>query len=144
VITATKINLDDLISFKDTPANNVLVAEKLTNKSTSKPEIINGFRDLEAVFNFYKPNVDVSFEDISGATRRENLRFKNLGSFNSKGITNQSPLLKDLNMKHELYIKIVKELKTNKVLKTALEAQDGKKDIISVLNSLITDIQKIK
>lgn len=143
-IGGTEVKLDAYEAFQDIPANKVLMAEKLTHMPPVKPEIKEGLTDVEAVFEQYKPAVDIGFQDEKGATRRETLRFKNLGDFGIKGITAQSPLLSDLNMKHDQYLKIIKQLKTNKMLKAALSEPNGKENVIAALNSLIEEMQQKK
>jgi hypothetical protein len=143
-IGGVEVKLEAYEAFADIPANKVLMAEKLTHRSPVKPEITGSLTDVEQVFEHYKPNIDIGFEDGSGATRKENLQFKNLGDFGIKGITAQSKLLGDLNMKHDQYLKIIKQLKTNKMLKAALNEPDGKENVIAALNSLIGEMQQKK
>jgi hypothetical protein len=143
-IGGTEVKLDAYEAFQDIPANKVLMAEKLTNMPPVKPEITEGLTNVEAVFEHYKPKVDIGFEDGNGVTRKETLHFKNLGDFGIKGITAQSPLLSDLNMKHDQYLKIIKQLKTNKMLKAAMNEPNGKENIIAALNSLIAEMQQKK
>ena len=140
-IGGTEVKLDAFEAFQDIPANKVLMAEKLTHMPSVKPEITEGLTDVEAVFEHYKPNVNVGFEDANGVTKNENLRFTNLGDFGIKGITAQSPLLSDLNMKHDQYLKIMKQLKTNKMLKAAMNEPNGKENIVAALNALVTELQ---
>jgi hypothetical protein len=143
-IGGTEVKLDAYEAFQDIPANKVLMAEKLTNMAPVKPEITEGLTNVEAVFEHYKPKVDVGFEDANGVTKKETLQFKHLGDFGIKGITAQSPLLSDLNMKHDQYLKIIKQLKTNKMLKAAMTEPNGKENIIAALNSLIAEMQQKK
>ena len=143
-IGGTEVKLDAFEAFQDIPANKVLMAEKLTNMAPVKPEIVEGLTDVEAVFEHYKPNVKVDFEDANGVTKSENLSFTNLGDFGVKGITAQSTLLGDLNMKHDQYLKIMKQLKTNKMLKTAMNEPNGKENIVAALNALVTELQANK
>jgi hypothetical protein len=143
-IGGTEVKLDAFEAFQDIPANKVLMAEKLTHMPAVKPEITEGLTDVEAVFEHYKPNVNVGFEDANGVTKNENLRFTNLGDFGVKGITAQSPLLSDLNMKHDQYLKIMKQLKTNKMLKAAMNEPNGKENIVAALNALVTELQENK
>jgi hypothetical protein len=143
-IGGTEVKLDAFEAFQDIPANKVLMAEKLTQMPAVKPEITEGLTNVEAVFEHYKPKVDIGFEDANGVTKKENLQFKNLGDFGVKGITAQSPLLSDLNMKHDQYLKIIKQLKTNKMLKAAMAEPDGKENIVAALNSLIAEMQQKK
>jgi hypothetical protein len=143
-IGGTEVKQDAFEAFQDIPANKVLMAEKLTHMPAVKPEITEGLTDVEAVFDHYKPNVNVGFEDEKGVTKNENLRFTNLGDFGVKGITAQSALLSDLNMKHDQYLKIMKQLKTNKMLKTAMNEPNGKENIVAALNALVTELQANK
>jgi hypothetical protein len=140
----TEVKQDAFEAFADIPANKVLMAEKLTNLPAVKPEIVEGLTDVEAVFAHYKPNVEIGFEDANGASKKENLQFKHLGDFGVKGITAQSPLLNNLNMKHDQYLKIIKQLKTNKMLKAAMNEPSGKENIIAALNALITEMKEKK
>lgn len=143
-IGGTEVKLDAYEAFQDIPANKTLMVEKLTHRPAVKPEVTEGLTDVEAVFAHYKPNIDIGFQDASGATRKETLQFKNLGDFGIKGITAQSPLLSDLNMKHDQYLKIIKQLKTNKMLKAALNEPGGKENVIAALNTLIAEMQQTK
>lgn len=143
-IGGTEVKLDAFEAFQDIPANKVLMVEKLTHMPAVKPEITEGLTDPEAVFAHYKPAIDIGFQDAAGVTRKETLQFKNLGDFGMKGITAQSPLLSNLNMKHDQYLKIIKQLKTNKMLKAALNEPGGKENIISALNSLVAEMQQKK
>jgi hypothetical protein len=143
-IGGTEVKLETFEAFREIPANKALVVEKLTIMPAVKPEITEGLTDAEAVFSHYKPAVDMSFQDGDGLARKETLQFRNLGDFGIKGITAQSPLLSDLSMKHDQYLKIVKQLKTNKMLKAALNEPGGKENIIGALNSLIAELQQRK
>jgi hypothetical protein len=141
-IGGTEVKLDAYEAFQEIQSNKVLMAEKLTNLPAVKPEIVSDLTDVEQVFAHYKPKVDISFEDAAGANKRETLHFKNLGDFGKKGITAQSPFLNDLNMKHDQYLKIVKQLKTNKMLKAVLNEPDGKENLIAALNALIEEMKQ--
>ena len=143
-IGGTEVKLDANEAFQNIPANKVLMAEKLTSMPPVKPEITEGLTDVEAVFAHYKPKVEVGFEDGNGVTRNETLQFNHLGDFGIKGITAQSPLLSDLNTKKEQYQKIIKQLKSNKLLKSALAIEDGKKNLIGALQSLLTELKENK
>ena len=82
----------------------------------------------------------VDFEDSEGATKVEELNFKNLGDFGTKGITAQSTFLTGLATEKDQYQKIIKQLKTNKLLKAALEDPDAKKALQDTLEALIAEL----
>ena len=131
-------------AFADIPQNRVLIAEKLTSNSPVKPEITEGLTTIEQVFEHFQPKVDIDFETEEGTSRKETLHFKNLGDFGVKGITAQSAFLGDLTMKKEQYQKIIKQLKTNKLLKQALSDPDSKQGLINSLQALIKELEQAR
>lgn len=143
-IGGTEVKLDAFEAFQEIQSNRTLVAQKLTDKAPVKPEIVSGLTNVEEVFSHYKPSVDMSFENEDGVMVRETLHFKNLGDFGMKGITTQSPFLSDLNTKKEQYQKIIKQLKSNKLLKSALATEDGKNNLIGALQALLAELNESK
>jgi hypothetical protein len=131
-------------AFADIPQNRVLMAEKLTADPPVKPQVVEGLTTVEDVFGHFKPNIEMDFETEEGSTRKETLRFSNLADFGVKGITAQSGFLGDLTMKSEQYKKIIKQLKTNKLLKSALANPESKKGLIDSLNALIKELEQNK
>jgi len=143
-IGGTEVKTDANEAIQEIPQNRTLFVEKLTQDQPIKPEVVTGLKTVEEVFEHYKPEVDVEFEDTDGVGRKENLNFKNLGDFGGKGITKQSKFLKDLNTEKDQYIKIVKQLKTNKILKTALENPEAKASLLEAMRALLTEIEESK
>ncbi|BAV10182.1 hypothetical protein SAMN05421788_104448 [Filimonas lacunae] len=139
-IGGTEVKTDAFEAFADIPQNRVLLAEKLTDDPPVKPEIVEGITDVEGVFRRYAPNVQMEFETEEGALKKETLRFHGLEDFGMKGITAQSPYLKELDMKNQQYQKIVKQLKTNKLLKQALADKETKKNLLASLHLLIQEL----
>ncbi|MEO8109121.1 MAG: hypothetical protein ABI594_03770 [Ginsengibacter sp.] len=131
-------------AFADIPQNRVLIAEKLTAKSASKPEIVQNLTSIEAVFDHFKPSIEMDFENEEGVTRKETLHFTGIGNFGVKGITNQSSFLNDLTLKKEQYQKIIKQLKGNKVLRQALSEEGSKQNVINALNAMIRELEQAK
>lgn len=131
-------------AFADIPQNRVLIAEKLTGDPPVKPEIVEGLTTVEEVFEHFKPKIDLDFETEEGTSKSETLRFNNLGDFGIKGITAQSTFLGDMTMKSDTYKKIIKQLKTNKLLKAALANTEAKQGLIDSLNALIKELEQVK
>ena len=140
-IGGTEVKLDAFEAFQDIQSNRTLVAQKLTNKTSVKPEVVHGLTTVEEVFAHYKPSIDMSFESEEGLMAKETLSFKNLGDFGVKGITAQSSFLSDLNTKQDQYQKIIKQLKTNKLLKAALATPEGKENLMGALQALLAEIK---
>jgi hypothetical protein len=124
--------------------NKTLMVQKLTHDDPIKPKIVEGLTNTEAVFDHFKPTIDMEFTSEEGTTVKETLAFSNLGDFGSKGITNQSDYLKDLKSKQDEYLKIVKQLRTNKLLLTALKDSENKAAIISALENLKAELDNHK
>ena len=96
------------------------------------------------MFEHFKPKIDVDFETEEGVSKKETLNFKDLSDFGVKGITGQSSFLEELTQKKEQYQKIIKQLKSNKLLKNALSGADSKQALINSLNSLIKELEQVK
>lgn len=126
------------------PMNRTLMIEKLTADDPVKPQITEGLKTIEEVFANYKPQVNVEFQKEDGSSQEEKLNFSNLGDFGSKGITNQSTFLRDLDLKKNEFAKIIKQLKSNKVLKTVLDNPDSKAAFIQALQAMAQEIDDAK
>jgi predicted component of type VI protein secretion system len=129
-------------SILDIPQNKTLIAQKLTPNTPVRPEIVTGLQNMDEVFEHFDPRINVAFQDDEGKVVREELAFKNVGDFSINGLTAQSPFLQDLKTKNEHYQKMIKQLKTNKVLKLALQDPDAKKSVIEALEALIEEIEQ--
>ena len=143
-IGGNEVKTDASEAFADIPQNRTLMAEKLTKDAPVKPEIVHGLQTVEQVFAHYKPDVSIDFEDADGVTKKETLSFKNLGDFGVKGITEQSEFLKDNASQKDEYLKIIKQLKSNKILKTALADPDAKSAILDAIQGMIAELNNNK
>ena len=83
-------------SITDIPENRTLLIEKLTDDPAISPEVVEGLKTVEEVFDHYKPTVDVEFKDKQGQFKNEELKFNNLGDFGKEGLSRQSEFLKEL------------------------------------------------
>lgn len=131
-------------ALNEIPQNRTLIAGKLTPNAPVKAELVEGLSNVEAVFDHFEPEIKIPFEDKKGGTKNETLKFKNLGDFGTKGVTNNSIFLKELEIESSQYKKIIKQLKTNKILKAALEDTDAKKSLVQTLDALIKEIKNAK
>jgi hypothetical protein len=143
-IGGNEVKGDASEAIAEIPQNKTLVIEQLTADAPIKPEIVEGLQTVEDVFAHYKPEVEVEFQKEDGSNAKENLSFKNLGDFGVKGITSQSNFLKDLNTQREQYAKIGKQLKTNKLLRSAIENEDTKAALLDALRALIQELDDNK
>lgn len=138
----TEVKLDANEAIQEIPQNRTLLVEKLTSDAPVKPEIIGDLKTIEDVFENFKPKVEIDLENSDGSVKKETLKFNNLGDFGIKGITNQSQFLKDLSTEKDQYIKIMKQLKTNSILKKALKDEEAKAALLDEIQSLIDEINQ--
>jgi len=143
-IGGTEVKTDANEAFADIPQNRTLLVEKLTNDPAIKPEVQTGLKTIEEVFEHFNPNVEVEFENAEGVEKKETLKFQNLGDFGAKGITRQSDFLKDLDTEKDQYVKVMKQLKTNKILKTAIADPEAKQALLDAIRALLTEIDENK
>ena len=122
--------------------NKTLLVQKLTQDPAVKPEVIKGLTSVDAVFNHFKPEIEVTHEDNDGVESKETLRFANVGDFTKKGIVEQSNYLKNLNAEKDQYLKVVKQLKSNKILKKALDNPEAKSTLLESIHSLLTELRE--
>jgi hypothetical protein len=124
-------------------SNRTLLVQQLTNK-TGKPEPITGLKTIDEVFQHFKPAVSVTFQSAEGKTINEELKFNNLGDFGEGGLIDQSAFLNDLQTERDTYHKIDKQLRTNKILKAALQDPKSRQAIQQTLESMIQEIDQAK
>jgi hypothetical protein len=120
-------------------SNKTLLVQKLTSKPT-KLEPVKGLKTIDDVFEHFKPGVEVEFEEENGALRKEDLKFNSLLDFKKDGIVNQSDFLKKIQTQQDACNSIVKKLKTNKILKAALQNPEAKKNFLQALQAAINEI----
>lgn len=132
---------ESMIEF---PQNRTLMTEKLTYDDPTRPEIVKGLQTVDEVFENYKPNVNIEFQNSEGVPVKENLAFGNLGDFGVKGITAQSDFLKGLDLEKDQYQKIIKQLKSNKPLKNAIADVETKQAMLNAIHALLTELENAK
>ncbi len=129
-------------SIGNIPQNRTMFVGKLTADDPISPETIEGLKTIDDVYAHFQPNVDVEFETAEGETVNENFRFANTADFSVKQMTEQSDFLKGLSIEQEFYEKLVKQLRTNKVLQKALENEDARQGMIDALTKLREELKE--
>ncbi len=129
-------------AIADIPQNRTLMVEKLTADAPIKPEIVSNLKNVDEIFEHFKPEIEVEFEDEDGGSKEETLHFKGLSDFGIKGITKQSEFLQGLADQKEQYFKVIKQLKSNKLLRKALEDQETKEALLHSMYALIKEIEE--
>ena len=122
-------------------SNKTLLVQKLTSKPT-KVEPIKGLKTIDDVFAHFKPGLEVEFEEENGALRKEDLKFNSLLDFKKEGIINQSEFLLKMQSQQDACNGIMKKLKTNKILKTAIQNPEAKQHFIKTLQALVNELEQ--
>ena len=141
-IGGTEVKGDASEAISEIPQNRTLMVEKLTADAPVKPVIVEKLTTIDEVFEHFNPTVDLDFETAEGTSKKEKLAFKGLSDFGIKGITAQSDFLKDLTSQKEQFYQIIKQLKSNKLLRKALENPETKDAVMNVIMSLIKEIDE--
>jgi hypothetical protein len=131
-------------AIADIAQNRTMFIQKLTADDAFKPEAVYNLTSVNDVFAHFKPQVSVEFEDTEGATVNEDLQFHNVGDFGAKNMTNQSKFLSDFNVQQDQYQKMMKQLKTNKLMKNVLDNPDTKAAFVGALQALIQELDNNK
>lgn len=125
------------------PFNRTMLAMHLTDSDPVSPSLTYGLKTVEDVFNHFKPNVDVEFEDENGSPVTENLQFASIGDFRVKSLSRQSTYLRSLDGQYSEYTQISRRLKGHRLLQTALDNPEAKAALIDTLKALISELDAI-
>ena len=127
--------------FVEISPNKTLFIQKLTTDDAIRPEIVEDLQTVEDVFAHFNPNVDVELDKEDGSTTEENFKFGGLGDFEAKNLTNQSSYLKRLSLEDDAYLKMLKQLKSNKSLKNVVENPETKAAFVNALRALASELE---
>ncbi|UOQ55543.1 hypothetical protein [Hymenobacter cellulosivorans] len=127
-------------SISDIPLNRTLLVQKLTADPPLRAKIVEGLRTPEAVFAHFKPEVAVEFEKEDGSVIPEKLQFETLGDFGKQGIINQSNFLQSLDTEADNLQKLLRQLKSNKILKSALENPETKAAFLAAIEAMMNEL----
>lgn len=136
--------LDVNESIVDIPQNRTLLIEKLTSDPALRPDIMEGLKTVGEVFEHFQPQQEVEFETQEGSSINETLRFRALSDFGRKGVIAQSAYLQELSLTTDDFQRYVKQLKSNKILKTVLENPEAKAAYVSAIEAMIQELEAAK
>lgn len=131
-------------AFADIAYNKTLFIQKLTDNDPIRPEKVEGLKTVQEVFNHYKPSVNVEFEKYDGSTTNETLHFNNLGDFSVKNIISQSQHLGNASIERDMSMSVIKQLKSNKTLKTTLDNEETRNAFINALKNFVSELEQSK
>ena len=139
-IGGNEVKIDASEAIAAIPDNRTMLIEKLTSEDPISPEVVTGLSTVEQVFEHYKPQINVEFQNEEGQPVKETFHFHNVGDFSVKNMTEQSPFLKGVDTEKDFYDKLTKQLRTNKVLQRALENPESKQAFIAALQGVLAEM----
>lgn len=123
------------------PSNRTLLIEKLTDLSSLKPEMVYQLKNIEAVFKYFKPNVNVLFENLNGNISNETITFENLKDFDVRKIAQRSEYLTSLEYNKKVYFDIVNTFKKQGSLSKIIENEDSKAALLKIIKEIKKEIK---
>lgn len=123
------------------PENRTLMANLLTDEEPIIPEIVEGLKTSEEVFNYFRPNVDITFQNREGQPVIEHFDFRHVADFAVKTMTEKSPYLSKLSEDKEFFEKAMKSLRSNAPLLRAIANADTKAAMIIILKHFRNELE---
>ncbi|WP_373723665.1 MULTISPECIES: hypothetical protein [Bacteroidales] len=140
-VGGNEVKIDASEAIADIPFNRTLLVEKLTADDPLQPEKVEKLETIEDVFAHFKPNVSVDFENEDGQDVVENFKFNTVADFLIDNMTKNSPYLKELSDQKNFYNRMIKQLRSNKILQRALQNGETKAAMVEALQALLNELE---
>lgn len=140
-IGGNEVRVDASESIAAIPENRTLLVEQLTSEEPVNPEVVTGLTNMEQVFEHYKPQIEVEFENADGQPVSETFHFGSVGDFDIKNMTKDSSFLSGLNTEKNFFESLTKQLRSNKVLQRVLENPEAKQAFITSLKGILEEME---
>jgi len=141
-VGGNEVKVDANEAIQEIQENKTLLVSKLTTEDTISPEVVKGLKTVEDVFNHFRPTIAVNNETADGETVNESFSFNNIGDFTPKSLIKHSEFLNNQNLEQEQYNTIIRQLRNNKVLNSALTNPEAKAEFIEVLRAVASELEK--
>ncbi|PPK88773.1 type VI secretion system (T6SS) VipA/Hcp2 family protein [Neolewinella xylanilytica] len=128
-------------AMADIPKNRTILTADLTDKPATRPEMTYELETIEDVFEHFQPSVKMEFNDAEGASINEELHFTNLGDFGEKALLRQSEFLGKTSQQRANYSTFATRLQNNKVLQRVLSDPEKKEAYLTVLRSMLQELE---
>ena len=116
--------------------------------AVDEPELFQEATNINAVFEKFKPKVDVEFQDENGDTVQETLSFKDMSDFEVSGgngkLVQNSNFLVDVKSNIDVNAKMKKQIEQSKRLRDLLGNNQSKEELRHVLQSLLDELESGK
>ncbi len=126
------------------PGNRTLLIERFTEEIPLKPEIVRNIKNMEGLFDHYRPEASVTFEDVEGKICRERFTFRNASDFLPANIALKSRLIRQTEMKKAFYRKLIKRLKSDPSFIEAVQQPEARQDLSVMIHNLMEELKNNK
>lgn len=133
---------DGVIEF---PQNRTLYVDQFTDNAPNTDEEREVFKpkNLNDVFEHYQPSKEgIVLETEEGGSVYEDFEFRQIKDFEDERLIEQSELLSEKKAKIDAYNAIIRQLQKNKSLRNALKDPDSRASLLTVLKSLMAEIEE--
>lgn len=141
-VGGNEVKVDANESIAEIPSNRTLFVQKLTDEAPVNPEAVYGLETVEDIFERFNPTVQLEHQDQEGTPVVETMSFHNLGDFGAKNLKENSPFLSQLDVEKEQYVKIARQLSSNRALLKAVENAETRSAMIELLEKAVEEISK--
>lgn len=138
------VKVDASEGMADISMNRSLFVQKLTADDPIRPEAVYDLKTVDEVFEHFKPAIEVDFETQDGSSKGEKVNFKSVADFKPANMVQGSEFLKGLDSETQGYAKLMKQLKTNKLVKNVIENPETKEAFMAALQNLINELDDAK
>ncbi|MDO6761517.1 hypothetical protein Q4566_14995 [Tamlana sp. 2_MG-2023] len=126
---------------QELPPNRTLLVQKFTDLAPLLPKVVVGLQTPQAVFDYYKPNIHMVFEDLEGRQVKERIDFSNVSDFEPASITSRSTFLKRLEQKKMNYFDMLKALQSDETLKQVFQDSASKNLLLQRIKALKVELK---
>lgn len=126
-------------------SNKTLIINQFTSDASEEPELFQEAKTMADVFDHFKPNVDVDFENENGEVVTETLHFNEMKDFDVNGgkgnmVTN-SEVLSGIKMHVDNAAKVKKQIEQNSKLRAILKDAQAREDLKALLQSMLDELE---
>lgn len=126
------------------PQNRTLYVDQFTDEGPTSEENRDGFKpkNMKEVFEHYQPGKQgVALETEDGVSVFEDFEFHQIKDFEDESLIAQSETLSEKKAKIDAYNSIIRQLEKNKSLRNALKDPNSRQSLITVLQSMLKEIE---
>ena len=139
---------DEESNAKVNPIDNnksIIIDQFTKDVEVGNPDFLQEAKTLKDVFEYFKPSVEVEFNNEEGGSVYETLQFKEMRDFETAGgkgnLVANSNFLSEIKTKVDSNAKIRKQIEQNKKLRDILKDKEAKLELKLLLESMLEELK---